>query len=151
MNDLFLKACLGEPVERTPVWMMRQAGRYLEEYRELRSKYDFWTLCRTPELAAKVTLQPIDRLSVDAAILFSDILVGLPAMGLDVVFNSGPKIGNPVRTREDIPRLKRTTRRQRRTTACSIKAVSPLSEDTRSTGTTSCADASLPRSCATSR
>ncbi len=107
MNDLFLRACFGKPVERTPVWMMRQAGRYMAEYRELRSRYDFWTVCRTPELATQVTLQPIDRLGVDAAILFSDILVGLPAMGLDVTFNPGPQIGNPIRNRNDISRLKR--------------------------------------------
>jgi uroporphyrinogen decarboxylase len=106
MNDLFLRACSGEPVERTPVWFMRQAGRCLPEYREVRQKHDFWTLCRTPELAALVTLQPIDRLDVDAAILFSDILVGFPAMGCDLEFLPAPSIRNPVRNRDDVAKLK---------------------------------------------
>jgi uroporphyrinogen decarboxylase len=103
---LFVKACLGEPVERTPVWLMRQAGRYMAEYRLLRQQHDFWTLCRTPELATQVTMQPIDRLGVDAAILFSDILVGLPAMGCDVEFAPGPTLADPVRTKDDIAALK---------------------------------------------
>lgn len=85
---------------------MRQAGRCLPEYRELRKKYDFWTLCRTPELAARVTLQPIDRLDVDAAILFSDILVGFPAMGCDLEFLPAPSLQNPVRSRDDIGNLR---------------------------------------------
>jgi len=107
VSDLFLRACLGEEVERTPVWLMRQAGRYMEEYRRLREKYDFWTLCRTPELAARVTLQPVDRFGVDAAILFSDILVTLPAMGRRVEFSPGPTIDRPVRRREDVADLAR--------------------------------------------
>jgi uroporphyrinogen decarboxylase len=106
MSDLFLRACRGEPVERTPVWMMRQAGRYLPEYRELREKHSFWETCTSPELAAKVTLQPVDRLGVDAAILFSDILVPVGAMGLDVEFLPGPKIAEPVRSAADVDRLK---------------------------------------------
>jgi uroporphyrinogen decarboxylase len=84
---------------------MRQAGRYLPEYREVRKNVDFLTLCRTPELAAKVTLQPIDRLGVDAAILFSDILVPAPAMGLDLDFNPGPVVDPPVRSADDVKRL----------------------------------------------
>ena len=84
---------------------MRQAGRYLPEYREVRKKVDFLTLCRTPELAAQVTIQPVDRLGVDAAILFSDILVPAPAMGLNLDFNPGPVVDPPVRTADDVSRL----------------------------------------------
>ena len=106
MRDLFLRACAGEEVDRTPVWLMRQAGRYMTEYRELRERYDFLTLCRTPELATRVTLHPIDRLDVDAAILFSDIMVPLPAMGCEVEFDPGPTLARPVRDREAIASLR---------------------------------------------
>jgi len=106
MNDLFLRACFGLPVERTPIWIMRQAGRYLPEYREVRKEHDFWTMCRTPELAARVTIQPIDRLGVDAAILFSDILVPFPAMGRPVAFRPAPEIEAPVRTAADARQLR---------------------------------------------
>ena len=104
-GDIFLRACRGERVSRPPVWIMRQAGRYLPEYREVRKKVDFLTLCRTPELAAQVTIQPVDRLGVDAAILFSDILVPAPAMGLNLDFNPGPVVDPPVRTADDVARL----------------------------------------------
>jgi len=104
-HDLFLRACRGERGSRPPVWLMRQAGRYLPEYREVRKKVDFLTLCRTPELAAQVTIQPIDRLGVDAAILFSDILVPAPAMGLNLDFNPGPVVDPPVRSADDVARL----------------------------------------------
>jgi uroporphyrinogen decarboxylase len=108
MNDLFLRVCRGEPVERLPVWMMRQAGRYLPEYRAVRAKVDFLTLCKTPELACEVTLQPVERLGVDAAILFADILLPLEAMGAELNFfrGDGPVFPDPVRTREDIARLR---------------------------------------------
>jgi uroporphyrinogen decarboxylase len=105
MGDLFLKACRGEAVPRPPVWLMRQAGRSLPEYREVRREVDFVTLCRTPELATKVTIQPVDRLGVDAAILFSDILVPADCLGLDVRFEPGPVLDTPVRSEQAIDRL----------------------------------------------
>ena len=98
-NDLFLKALKGETVERPPVWMMRQAGRFLPEFMAIRDKYDFFTRCRTPELASEITVQPIRRFGMDAAILFSDILVIPQAMNIEVQMkpNFGPYIPNPVR------------------------------------------------------
>lgn len=107
MNDTFLKACRGEKVDYTPVWLMRQAGRYLKEYQEVRSKVDFLTLCKTPELAAKVTIQPIDILKADAAILFSDILIPVEAMGMHLEFTDkkGPVLGEPVRSKAGVEKL----------------------------------------------
>lgn len=107
-NDLFLKACKRQHVERTPVWMMRQAGRYLPEYRAVRAKSDFLTMCKTPELASEVTVQPVDILGVDAAIIFSDILVIPEAMGmhLEMVESKGPQFHFPIRTRGQIDALK---------------------------------------------
>lgn len=107
MSDLFLRACRREPVERPPIWMMRQAGRYLPEYRAVRERADFLTMVRTPELAVEVTLQPVDLLGVDAAIIFSDILVVPQAMGmrLSVDDGVGPRFHNPLRTPPDFQRL----------------------------------------------
>lgn len=106
-NDLFIRACLQQNTERTPVWMMRQAGRYMAEYRKIRKQHDFWTVCRTPDLATEVTMQPIDKLAPDAAILFSDILVVLPPLGLDVKFAPGPTLEAPVRTVAQVNALKK--------------------------------------------
>ena len=106
MDSLFLRACRRQPVSRTPIWMMRQAGRYDPAYRAVRQRASFLDLCHTPELACEVTLHPIDKYGFDAAILFSDILITLPAMGIDISFpDAGPKIGKPVRTRADIDAL----------------------------------------------
>jgi uroporphyrinogen decarboxylase len=112
VNDLFLRACRGETTERVPVWIMRQAGRYLPEYRAIRQKTDFLTLCKTPEFAAAVTIQPVDILGVDAAILFADILLPLEAMGARLVFapGDGPTFPEPVRTREAAAALPALTR-----------------------------------------
>ena len=85
-NDQFLKACRKEKTDFTPIWLMRQAGRYMEEYRKIRSKIDFLTMCKTPDLAAEVTLQPINRIGVDAAIIFADILLPLEPMGIKLEF-----------------------------------------------------------------
>jgi uroporphyrinogen decarboxylase len=107
-NDRFIRALLRQPVDRTPVWIMRQAGRYLPEYREVRAKAgDFMTLCSTPELACEVTLQPLRRFDLDAAILFSDILTIPDAMGLGLYFSEGegPKFKNTVSTASDVNNL----------------------------------------------
>lgn len=106
-NDLYLRALKGETVERPPVWMMRQAGRYLPEFIALRDKYDFFTRCQTPELAAEITVQPIRRFPLDAAILFSDILVVPQAMGIDFKMkeNVGPWLDNPIRTKEAVEQI----------------------------------------------
>ena len=109
MNDTFLKACRGEKTDYTPVWLMRQAGRYLPEYQKVRSKVDFLTLCKTPELAAEVTIQPVDILKVDAAILFSDILVPIEPMGMKLEFSEskGPILYDPIRNDIAISKLRR--------------------------------------------
>ena len=106
-NDLYLRALRGETVERPPVWMMRQAGRYLPEFIELRDQYDFFTRCQTPELAAEITVQPIRRFPLDAAILFSDILVVPQAMGIDFKMKEsvGPWLDTPIRSLEQVQNL----------------------------------------------
>src|SRR6476620_2800304 len=106
MEPLFLRACRGETTERAPLWLMRQAGRYLPEYREVRAGVSFLELCKTPKLAAEVTLQPLRRFGFDAAILFSDLLVPLEAMGLEVEFTEkGPGLPAPLRTPADLARI----------------------------------------------
>ena len=104
INQHFLKACRREPVDVTPVWFMRQAGRYMPEYRAIREKYTLLEICHQPELAAEVTLQPVRELGVDAAILFADILLPVIPLGLGLDFakGEGPVIGKPVRTLEDV-------------------------------------------------
>ncbi|HJW15886.1 MAG TPA: uroporphyrinogen decarboxylase, partial [Flavisolibacter sp.] len=106
-NDLLLRALRKEKVERPPVWMMRQAGRYLPDYIKLRNKYDFFTRVQTPELATAITLQPVDQVGVDAAIIFSDILVIPQAMGLEVLMEEGkgPSLPKTIKTKQDIDAL----------------------------------------------
>jgi len=108
VNDTFLRACLGKRVDYTPVWFMRQAGRYMKEYQRIRRRVDFLTLCKSPELAAEVTLQPVEVLGMDAAILFSDILIPVEAMGMDLKFyeKKGPVFRNPVRDEKGVRGLR---------------------------------------------
>ena len=114
MNDRFLRACRRQPVDRTPIWMMRQAGRYMAEYRALRAKHSLLELCRTPELAVEVTLQPVRAFAFDAAILFSDLLIPLAPLGIPFDFQKGegPVIDKPVRTAADVGALRRFEPRQ---------------------------------------
>ncbi|MEO6915290.1 MAG: uroporphyrinogen decarboxylase [Chitinophagaceae bacterium] len=106
-NDLLLKALRGEFVERPPVWMMRQAGRYLPDYIKLRNKYSFFERCQTPELASEITVQPVEQVGVDAAIIFSDILVVPQALGMEVqmVEGKGPLLPNPIKEYADLDKL----------------------------------------------
>ena len=104
----FLKACRREPTPHTPIWLMRQAGRYMKEYRALRKKYSFLEMCKNPELAAQVTLQPIERFKLDAAIIFSDILIPLEPMGVEFEFakGEGPVFHHPLRERKEAEKLR---------------------------------------------
>ncbi|MCB1022452.1 MAG: uroporphyrinogen decarboxylase, partial [Acidobacteria bacterium] len=103
----FVRACRKMPTERTPVWFMRQAGRYMAEYRKLRQSHSILEICKTPQLAAEVTMQPIDALDVDAAIIFADLLLPIEPMGLNLEFvqGDGPVIHNPIRTAADVEKL----------------------------------------------
>jgi uroporphyrinogen decarboxylase len=114
VSDRFLRACRREPVDATPVWFMRQAGRYMAEYRELRARYSLLQICAEPELAAAVTLQPVNVIDVDAAILFSDLLLPFTPMGLafDFVKGEGPAIERPVRHASDVDRVRPIEPRQ---------------------------------------
>ena len=105
-SSTFLDACWGKPVTRTPVWFMRQAGRSLPEYRAIRERHGMFDVIRTPELAAEVTMQPVRRLGVDAAILFSDIVVPLTAIGVDIDLRPGPVVAEPFRSAADLDRLR---------------------------------------------
>jgi uroporphyrinogen decarboxylase len=108
MRDRFLRACRREPVDCTPIWLMRQAGRYIPEYRKLRERHSMLETVRTPELALEITMQPLQHFDLDAAIIFSDILPPLESMGVEVQFlkGDGPTIVNPVRSAEDVARLR---------------------------------------------
>src|SRR5207245_9073873 len=105
----FLRACRLQPVDATPVWFMRQAGRYMSEYRALRAQHSLLELCRTPDLATEVTLQPVRRIDVDAAILFSDLLLPLEPMGIrfDFIQGEGPAIEQPLRSEADLENVRR--------------------------------------------
>ena len=114
MNDTFLRACRREPADHTPIWLMRQAGRYMSEYRAIRERYGFLEMVKTPEVAAEVTMQPINAFEMDAAIVFADILPPLEGMGLNLTFEKGegPVLHNPIRTPADIEALRQPDPRE---------------------------------------
>ncbi|RYZ98685.1 MAG: uroporphyrinogen decarboxylase [Sphingobacteriaceae bacterium] len=124
-DSLFIKAAFSEKTERPPVWMMRQAGRFMKEYWEIKNKYSFLEMCKTPELAADVTMLPVNLLNIDAAILFSDILVTAEAMGGDLSFTQGvgPKFANPVRNAADIDALETDVSHRLQYVADAIKVI----------------------------
>src|SRR6266576_3870774 len=107
-DSIFVKACKREPVPRTPIWLMRQAGRYMAEYRAMRKNYSLLEICKNPEVAAEVTITAAEKLGVDAAIIFADLLLPLEPMGLDFEFvaGEGPLVHSPLRSPESIDRLR---------------------------------------------
>jgi uroporphyrinogen decarboxylase len=123
MNDRYLKACRREPVDRTPLWLMRQAGRYMSAYRAVRERYGFLQMVKTPEVAAEITLQPIEAFDLDAAIIFADILPPLEGIGLNLSFEKGegPVIHNPIRSAADVAALHASDPRE--TVAYTLDAV----------------------------
>jgi len=128
VSSIFLRACRRQPVDRTPVWFMRQAGRYMKEYRELRSRHSLLELCRTPELAAEITLLTVKKLGVDAAIIFADLLMPAQAMGMELQFveGEGPVLSNPIRSSSDLARLHLPADGE---LACVSEAIRTVSED----------------------
>ncbi|MBE7174803.1 MAG: uroporphyrinogen decarboxylase [Mucilaginibacter polytrichastri] len=124
-NNLFIDAAFSKATERPPVWMMRQAGRFMKEYWDIKNRYSFLEMCKTPELAADVTMLPVDLLDIDAAILFSDILVTGEAMGGDLSFTQGvgPKFANPVRSEADVDRLETQVNDRLQYVADAIKVI----------------------------
>ena len=131
VRQRFLQACAGQPSDCTPVWFMRQAGRYMAEYRKLRKSYPILEICKTPRLAAEVTRQPIDALDVDAAIIFADLLLPVEPMGLGLEFvaGEGPKISRPVRRAEDVSRVATTRTAELGYVAESIRQARRLLDD----------------------
>lgn len=133
-NSRFLRVCRGEPVDRTPVWLMRQAGRYMQEYRTLRTRYGILDIINTPELACEVTMQPINSFDLDAAIIFADILPPLQTLGLDVQFikGEGPLIHNPIKTFADVAALHYVDPREGLTST--LKAIALVTHELASRG-----------------
>jgi len=125
MKDLFIKAAFSEQTERPPVWMMRQAGRFMKEYWDIKNKYSFLEMCKTPEIAADVTMLPVDLLGIDAAILFSDILVTAEAMGGELSFSAGvgPQFANPVRNKTAVDALETDVTHKLQYVADAIKVI----------------------------
>jgi uroporphyrinogen decarboxylase len=121
--ERMLCACRGQPTDRPPVWLMRQAGRYLPEYREIRARNTFLEMCRDPEIAAEVSLQPYRRFGMDAVIVFSDILVPLTGLDLELTFQPGPRIENPIRSESDLDRLKGSVADAMRPTCDALRAL----------------------------